>query len=250
LSSPNLALVFWGDFWGGPSMFVTQPFQDAAQRVLDSGYLGLLTQYGSDGHAKIDFAWNNQHVSSVWVPGSFPGNKFHGLFSPVDAIYGVAGTALFNTFPAAKTNPANTIYVVITLPGVVDGIPGENGFNSDSTAWIGINTGAKACLILGQLVDSFSTTFGHEVAEAISDPTPLFGFFHSGITFGPAPLFVQNLGNQIGDNEGELGIGYNYRQANGALVQALWSDATPEWVVADGNTQSVTLVVHCSSIVG
>ncbi|MGX9554747.1 hypothetical protein ACWXZL_34205, partial [Pseudomonas aeruginosa] len=70
MSSVNVPLIFWGDFWQGTSSPQAVAVQQAAQRVLDSGALALLQQYGSDGHANLGMTWHNVHVQAVWVPGA------------------------------------------------------------------------------------------------------------------------------------------------------------------------------------
>ena len=153
-------------------------------------------------------------------------------------IYGVVNTALYNTF-GVYGGPSNTIYAVVTPPGVADDTPTDAGFNSDSTMWIGVNVRSQANSVsIPAMQDSFSWTFGHEVAETMSDPSPLFGAIHNGVNFAPGNLFLDDLGHQIGDNEGNS---YSYREPNGALVQPLWSSLDQAWAVTDTNRQHVTL---------
>lgn len=225
VSSPNVVLVFWGNFWGGPNTFLTGPIQDAAQRVLDSDYLSMLTEYGSDGHAHLGFTRDNVHVTSFWVPGTVPDGHFNGV----------------NTFFVARgavNPPANSLYVVVTPPGVMSDNPKVVGYNGFDTLWVGVNPTANPnpTTIGPAEVDTFSLIFGHELAEAMSDPIGILG--HRGVTVGPGDHWVSGGDDQIGDNEGNA---YTYREPNGALVQPLWSDAKLAWVATDGNTQAVNL---------
>ncbi len=197
MSNTNVALIFWGDFWNGTNSAQSVAIQQAAQKVLDSGYLGLLTQYRSDEHANLGMTWLNQHVQSVWGTVTVPTGHFSAY-----GIYGVVNTALYNTF-GVYGGPSNTIYAVVTPPGVADDTPTDAGFNSDSTMWIGVNVRSQANSVsIPAMQDSFSWTFGHEVAETMSDPSPLFGAIHNGVNFAPGNLFLDDLGHQIGDNEG------------------------------------------------
>ena len=96
--------------------------------------------------------------------------------------------------------------------------------------------------------DSFTMTFGHEMAERMSDPTG----DNNGVSVTPPAALPNNLifppgvtTGQIGDYEPVQpgGIHYAYRLGGtgGVAVQPYWSATDQAFVVADGNSQTVYL---------
>jgi hypothetical protein len=220
MSSPTVQLIFWGDFWNGIDSPNSLSVINAAQRVIDSGYLQGLTQYGSDGQATLGITLGNQKLQASWVAGSVTSG--FGVFT-INSV--VNAGKLFDS----GSNP--TIYVVVTPPGIVDDINQPNtGFNFNNDIWVSTK--------LSNIADSFSLPFSHELAETMSDPVQLFGLIHSGITFGPGPQWFSGGDDQIGDHEGNR---YSYREPNGALVQPFWSRDDGAWLATDGNQQRLVM---------
>src|SRR5262249_41096505 len=97
--------------------------------------------------------------------------------------------------------------------------------------WMGTTLGSNGHI----LKDPFTMTFSHEIAETISNP----GTY--GVTVNPGSKMPFSMGNQISDNEPELGnIHYGYR-IGGNLVQAYWSVHDQAYIVPDGTAQQFFL---------
>ena len=140
------------------------------------------------------------------------------------------------------------IYVVIVDPSHSDTNGGYNHmgeYNEIPINMISIGTQSSTG---SPNVDSFGTTFSHEMVERMSDPTDdRYGNY--GVRLNPPagePANI-NTGNnsQIADNEAES---YSYRLGGpgGVDVQPYWSDMNPTrfptaFIVPDGNSQRVTL---------
>src|SRR5438270_12867069 len=65
LSSPPVELIFWGSFWNGTNSPQAQAIENAAANVLNSPYVRLTSQYGTDGQASLSqFAWDASNPSN------------------------------------------------------------------------------------------------------------------------------------------------------------------------------------------
>jgi hypothetical protein len=235
---PAVNLVFSGPFWTTPTGQQDEAtILNSTKAILGGPYLSGLTQYGSDGIATFSRSWND--------PSTLPNN-------PSAAIQGFLQNSIFSR----GTDPGNTdyrhapIYVVVSDPNFSANSGGKNapgtffslqystylGFptfvpEKINMVYVGTQTGADGHVIL----DWFTMTLSHEFAEVMSDPG------NQGAHFNPPGAQPLNLGNQIADNEPELGsTHYGYR-LNGALVQPYWSNRDQAFIVPDGNSQNFYL---------
>ena len=203
LQSPNVAFIFAGGSWNSTN---EQPLLSAAQSILSGPYLSGLKQYGSDGIA--------QFAGSPSTTSSAPALKLDGSLADAQNLATFINTAVGNPNPS-------TIYVVVDSPGSSSTV---NGFNASGT-FAGTNVRHAIYLqttnAYGGLQDRFTALFSHELAEAMAP----------GVAVNDPGNF--RGGNQIADNEPELGgHAYTYR-LNGNLVQAYWSQADGGFIVPD-----------------
>ena len=204
LQSPNVAFIFAGGSWNSTN---EQPLLSAAQSIMSGPYLSGLKQYGSDGIAR--------YAGSPSTTSSAPsGLKLDGSMAD--------GQTLATFINTVIGNPnSSTIYVVVDSPGSSSTV---HGFNAQGT-FAGTNVGHAIYLqttnAYGGLKDSFTTLFSHELAEAMAP----------GVAVNDPGNF--GAGNQIADNEPEVGgQSYTYR-LNGNQVQAYWSQADGGFIVPD-----------------
>ena len=227
-------VVFSGPFWN-----TTIGQQDQAtilnstKAILGGTYLSGLTQYGSDGKATFGQSWN------FWE--TLPNNA-SGIF--VQSFLQDAITAQgYGAYPGLLNDYRHApIYMVISDPHFSANSGGWNGpgkytqpgasFSQNmNMIHIGTQTGSDGHIVK----DWFTMTESHELAEVMSDPN------YHGAHYNP-PTGILNMGNQIADNEPELGnTHYGYR-LNGDLVQPYWSARDRAFIVPDGNVQKFNLI--------
>ncbi len=237
LNSPPVFLTYWGSYWGGTNTPQANAIRNAAAQVLDSAYLNGTSQYGTDGRAFLN------NVSTY--DSSNPANPFRRDSAIQDVINNQIDRGLL---PEADTPTHTPIYVVVTPPGIrSDGSKNGVGFNTRDTdtdpmltppfieidempeVWVSTRTKPDGTLDL----DDFTRTLSHEVAEVMTD------FGQRGFEVNSPTAWASAGGGgdgQIGDKEGNA---YEYRLANGALVQPYWSRADSAWLATDGNIQTV-----------
>jgi len=240
MQNPNVSYIFSGSYWTKTAQGQQdeKALLNSAKSIMSGPYLSGLTQYGSDGTATFSRSWND--------PSTLPNNPSAG------AIQGF----LQNSISSRGTDPGNTdyrhapIYVVVSDPNFSANSGGKNapgtffslqystylGFptfvpEKINMVYVGTQTGADGHVI----TDWFTMTLSHEFAEVVSDPG------YQGAHYNPPGALPLNLGNQIADNEPELGsTHYGYR-LNGALVQPYWSNRDQAFIVPDGNSQNFYL---------
>jgi hypothetical protein len=223
LRSPTVHFIFWGSWWAS-HQDQAQSLQAAAGKIIDSGYLARLDQYGSDGFAVL-------------------GNRAFDFSDPASGHFGPGGiNDCVNGQLDASALPRddNAIYVVVTSPGVVSDDPNAGGFNDKedypevwvSTSFLPAGGKVKANTVAN--TDRFTTYLSHEIAECMSS---LDG---DGFMVHPGANFKTDLPHtgQIGDYEGN---NYLFREPNGVQVQPYWSDDDKAWITPDGFSQNLNL---------
>ena len=251
MSNARVNLIFWGPFWG-----TSLGKQDAellnsdANDILSSPYLSKLGQYGSNGVATL--TGNPDIDAGDPIPRGFNAGDPASVGTVQKEIARAIADPNSPTLSPDKnaTRATAQIYAVITDPAFSGGDGGYNLWSTytypDGTlAFINlISVGTSPQSATSNLADryAFDTTFSHEVAERMSDPTG----DTNGITVNPSPLLPQNIARggsgQIADYDPDSGHRYASRVEPGRVdVQAYWSAADNAFVVADGNSQSLTL---------
>jgi hypothetical protein len=252
LHTPPVELIFWG--WNdpqnppGPSWPTPADITDAATKVLASPYLGGLTPYRTDGMAHLDRV--------VSARSDSPNPDPRKPFDPETLREVVTNLIDHGNLPEPDAG-SMPIYVVVTPPNISSVTAAAAGwhtwgrtgslFDADSAplAWVGTSPPGLD-ISFQAFLDGFTATFGHEVAEAMTDPNRSGS---SGTTVVPGAPFVRQFPrqaeNEIADNEPALR--YFYR-LGGALVTAYWSP-TPHidlpqgaYVVPDGNQAEFDLI--------
>jgi hypothetical protein len=231
VSSPSIDVIFWGSFWGGPGSAQSEAIRSAIETMAGSTYFNIVDQYGanSSGMFLNDTRFNTSEPNSSGITGQNIDDVVqdqidnHGLPEPDDESH-------------------TQLYLVVTPPGIGEsGQPNVGGFNqvgsdydfpfdSDSIGemWVSTFTGGSDPAGLGFNMDGFTSLFGHELAEIMTD------FGGGGFKVNTPTAWGNTMlggDDQIGDKEGNA---YPYRMFNGINVQPLWSRADNAWVVDDG----------------
>jgi hypothetical protein len=236
---PTVNLVFAGPFWN------TQIGQqdeaaiiNSTKSILNGPYLSGLTQYGSDGKANFGQSWND----AATLPNN-PSSSAIQSFLQTSISRHAADPGLYDYRHAP-------IYLVVSDPNHSANSGGKNApgtyvsfgqgwgrgawpqFENINMVHIGTQAGSDGHVIK----DWFTMTESHELAEVMSDPA-----YHGAHFNPPAALPLQNLGNQIADNEPELGQEHYGYRLGGDLVQPYWSARDQAFIVPDGNSQNFYL---------
>jgi hypothetical protein len=253
MPNPTVNVIFSGSYWT-----TSQGQQDqatilnSAQAIMSGPYLSGLEQYGSYGKATLGAHWTDGNTLPIDTANkatsptggavqSFLQNSitFHhqapGAYSvQTSPIYVVISDPTSSNQYTGGWNSPGTYEKLVYLPGY-----GEYVDRPESIHMIWFGTAMNGANINK---DDFSLIFSHELAETISDPT---GGSVGGVTVNPPAAEPLNLGDQISDNEPELGWAhYDYRLggASGNLVQAYWSVKDQAFIVPDGNSQQIDLL--------
>jgi hypothetical protein len=252
LSNTPVHLIFEGEYWQHPTGITADDVLQQVRNVTNSSYLSGVTQYGGNGRAFLANDWKFD-TSMVAFPHYLDG----GLsFYRTD----LAATAAQFINPAEAWTPltARGLYFVVTPPESVALDYLEAG--SYHTVGVIRPFGAPVCVPDGWLgmtgatrleqMDSFSTFFSHELVEAVTDPyvpgNP------SGIEPGvwvtdPAGWPALPGFGQFGEISDFEPLQYNYRLANGSLVQSYWSVKDGAPIVPDGTSQVFTLNLYVAT---
>jgi hypothetical protein len=214
LSSQTVQLVYWGpsSIWNGATM---PQYTAAAGKLLASGYLNAVTQYGSDGKA--------------WLASS-PITDTDPLPSTMDeSAVQDEMDRLQSQGRIPSGQPITSVFV--TPPNVKhDGTwVGKNWVDDGRSLVLDTYTGSvNPDGTLAPNVDNFTWTLGHELAEAMSSPD------NNGVLVYPGENYhTDDHSGQIGDFEPNS---YNMRTANGVEVQPVWSRAGGNFIVADNTS--------------
>src|SRR5260221_1548205 len=124
---------------------------------------------------------------------------------------------------------------MVTAPGITSYLPNTASYNTvgliqikgiTGIIWNGTSFGSLP------MQDACSLNFSHEMAECMTDPGGKGYRVNAGTSWpNPAPN-----SNQIADYEGNT---YQYRMPNEVLVQPYWSAAANQWIINDGNAQTL-----------
>ena len=133
----------------------------------------------------------------------------------------------------------NMIVDMVTAPGIKSGAGGAAGYNNFGLIQSGFPSGFAGYIWNGTtfgklgLADACGLIFSHEMAECMTDPGG------NGFEVNPGANWPNPAANsnQIGDYEGNS---YSYR-SHGGLVQPYWSARDQQWLVTDGNSQTVNV---------
>ncbi|HZV03940.1 MAG TPA: hypothetical protein VE999_02520 [Gemmataceae bacterium] len=220
LNSPPVYLIFWGKEWNGGANPMVNDIENATANALASPYLSRLTQYGSDGHAYFAGAVFDNSPVNMGFSGDDIENKVQNAIDNLG-------------LPESDDGPNWPIYLVLTPPGYASNkaASGFHGMTHDSDigdyddipyGWVGWSAPKNG---EATLVDGYTSTLSHEVAETMTDTDP-----------GNNPRIIINNDptQEIGDGE-PGGHTYGYREPNGAWVQPYWSQQDGTFIVPDGN---------------
>jgi hypothetical protein len=215
LSSIAVDLVFWGsgNYWNNSTV---QQYYTAAGKMLASGYLSGITQYGSDAQASLFSSYVTDTSALTDKVGK-------------DDVEDEAG----NLADAGRLHTGlPTVYVFVT-PDIT---PEDFGANVAGDNW---NDGVTHLIWVGATVnsngspnlDNFTLFLSHELAEAMSS-TDDNGFLAEANPNWPNPDGISTHG-QIGDYEPNS---YSFRALDGAMVQPYWSQHDQAFIVGDSTS--------------
>lgn len=169
----QLELLFWGNFWKTASNPSMGDIVQAVQKIVNSGYLSELTQYGFNS---ITGVGSTQVSNPPPPPGTYTGADVASMVW--DLIDGQ------NVFPEPDEPGGRNIYMVFAPSGTAFTTnPGAHTSDTSSDVpgldpdniWIGwVNYGTINSKTT--LLDSLMTVFTHELVEIISDPEPPSGW--------------------------------------------------------------------------
>ena len=243
---PVLHVVLWGSNWGtGAGQFNPSTPENIATAILNSTYLGGLTEYGINSanlNSTVDYYVDSaSNPPSNFAPGNL--NDGHSL--------GEAQTELTNMVNQGHIpgpgNPSDLehapIYVVIPDPINSNG---NGGFNTSGTV------AGKSVNIFSVGTDSnfnnFPDTFSHETAERLSDIQS--GGVELNLPNNPnlpsKPIGAPNSRVQVADGEAEPnGQSHETYRIGGptslAMVQPFYSNSFSAFIAPDGNSEQFDL---------
>ncbi len=229
LNSPKVYLIFLGPNFesGGAPTLATLSMVSAVKAILNSSYLSINTQYGSDGHA----TYGGYTTDTSIDPAAHPQNY---MYSETDKIL---SESKFSSWlpPSGGDARKSPIYVVARYGSNGTNVPGPYGGSNDN----GPNQYTKRAINVidvaitsADQVDEFTWILSHELNERISTGT--------GGLIGVGP----SSGNQICDGEPEGGDTYAARLpgADGPFVTSCWSFIDQAYVIEDGKLDRTMMV--------
>jgi hypothetical protein len=239
---PPVYLIFDGPDWKTTDSGLATQIQQSAMKLLASSYFSALPQYGASGTA----------IYGGSVIDDVPADQLMQGFATADPLTSIKDEIARGAFPGPGAFLATSpIYLVVTEPDL--GNSGGNlAFHSNSSGmvygWIGgFNAAAQIKHNVFQtqpLLDTYTESLSHELAEAMTDPNPLSGI--SSIQPGWS-LFTGQGPDEIGDFE-PSNFNYGYRLSNGVMVQPYWSQADRAFVVPDGTSDRFYLTPQWDSM--
>jgi Ca2+-binding RTX toxin-like protein len=245
ISSPSVYLIFWGSYWETVTGSAQQgEIITAAQSLCNSAYFTGQQQYGTNGI--VNYGGFDNHVSD-------PTNGFSQ-----QNITDVIHNDIDNGMVPDSENTGDSIYVVLTPPGITSGqgssVGGYNSFtyqiepqfgfppftvDNQVYCWVGGGSDPNTFTL-----DTYTKILSHELSEAITDPQsfrPFFPFIgFNGYRVNPGAIFPNPPpnSNQIADYEAQ---NYSYR-LGGVQVQSYWSDQDQNFIVPDANQQKFLVI--------
>lgn len=249
---PDLQVVFWGPYWPGTGELTVDNLMRAVNIIIGGPYLDGLKQYGFVGPVNLRQPIVTPGNPNITYPA--PGPNVNQSTSTAQAVYSMIDTFRDNNTMGDVTSNHNLIVMTFLDPSVpfpqTFGPTGayqltEYGAHSTyevprilapavrfSFAWI-IPRAAQNL----SAFDLATSTFGHELAESITNP-----FVGSG--------WVQTS-PQAGPNAGEIGDICNNHQCvvDGIVVQPYWGIQQAACILPTGTrylSLSQSLTKHVS----
>ncbi len=211
LTNVQVQLIFWGSAWAGNASPSANAVFDAAQTILSGSYMSKLSQYRGIGKGTM--------LGKFVIDPSDPSNPF----SSDDVAQCIL--RLMAAGKVSKPEDDQQILYCVFLPvGVNFNQPDINGIHSyiyhisySFPIDVDLDKVLFAWVMNDGTLDSVTTIFSHELAEACTDP--------DGNGFQVTPL-IQNSWHEIGD------VCENYNDVlNGVRVQSYWSQADGNCVI-------------------
>ena len=151
IMTAKVALLFYGSAWNNLSLSPNcSDIEVAVQTILDSNYLSVLADYQCNG-AHFNHIWNR-------IITDPPGNPFDGSDAG-----DVADDVIDNYYSTLPHYNRPNFYAVFLPPGVSLEKAGINGAHS-------IDGSTRYSWQLYGSLDYITTTFTHELVEAMTDP--------------------------------------------------------------------------------
>jgi len=197
----RVALIFYGSVWNNLSLSPNcLAIQSAIQTIFSTPYTSQLTDYQCNG-AFMNTLWTR-------IVTNPPGNPFN----PSDA-GNAANDLIANFYSTLPPYNRPNFYAVFLPPGVSSQVPGANGAHS--------NDGSTyySWQLYGSL-DAITTTFSHELVEAMTDPDG------NGWQVDPRDSGPQSTWNEIADVCQNTSL-----RVNGVLVASYFSTTYKACVV-------------------
>jgi hypothetical protein len=230
-------LVFWGTAFANSSQSEA-PFITAVQNLLNSPFLGALSQYGQVSHQTLP-----DKAGDVVLAGTQTVNSDPGRFNSTDNAFDFNDTDVQHMLdanvggvipsPPPRANgfpPSNFLYLVIPESNSEDTSDGAFGIHGMDPAnpsrfyygWT-INDGTIPTAI---------STLSHELVESITDPDGSGPPHTSGFTL-VAPIF--EAGYELSDGLGQ----YFLANVNGVDVQSYFSQADKSYIIPTGGQENI-----------
>jgi hypothetical protein len=216
----HVELIFWGAGWNtGSNPTLRDNMQNAVDTVLAGPYLSALTQYRNT-------IGDGTRVGSVTITGTSPPSSFTD--ANVRAM--LQDRIDDGSIPLEPDDDGQLLYFVVPQPG--SSSPGLLGLHSKDVFSdedllppdVDNDTFHYGWTVNDGTLDTFTTSFSHELAEAVSDP--------EGTAVQVNPRSPMNW-NEIGDGEAQS---FTYR-LNGVLVQSYFSQRDHAFIVPTGQAQ-------------
>jgi hypothetical protein len=248
LPDPEVHLIFWGSVWDAPGGLSTATIIGAANNVLKGTFQGVQIGPYLRDLGQYDSRLGQAHLGQTVIdtsPIPAAGIKESDITTVVERAIDT-GT-LPDTHHTDNGNQA--IYVVITPPSVVDAEKSfDAGFHNFefrdfftsrvNYAWVGTRASGLSTL------DAFTTIFGHEIAESISNPNADPFGLSTGITLSPG--FSPPNDSEICDGEAQ----HYTARINGNLVQSYWSQQDHAYSIPFGGTQTFRVTNRVLTVSG
>lgn len=208
ITNVHVIPMFWGTWWDNSTNPSVIQVYAALASIVGGTYMSGLAQYKGIGNGQVLLEWGTRSN------GSNPPNNFTD--SNVQSLIAAAIDA--GTVPAPNDLPGNPYLYTVFMP---PGISPKNGAGGEHTYFNhnGVNV-HYAWVTFGGGLDSITSIFSHELAEAVTDPE------------GNAYTFTSegDPGYSGWIEVGDVCQAYGGR-LNGVAVQAYWSQAAQACVI-------------------
>jgi Ca2+-binding RTX toxin-like protein len=238
LQSPRAYFTYWGSYWNTPagSQYENTLISTSVE-LLTSAVLQGEKQYGGDGVAYYGTSW----IDSSDPPATFNTSIFSIQFNDVQANIQGAIDNPASPIPAPSRVATTPVYVVV-LPPTLD-LAGTVGWNRIGTYTSGGSQTPIHMVLLRPFANDakgYSLSLSREFEESIANDVTVTRPKGLPLNLGSNPYNP----NQICENEpaGNYTSGvYSYQLATGAWAQAYWSHQDGQYILPEGNAQSLQL---------